>query len=215
MSLRFRDALGDLGSQILQYLGLDRFRVAIPEHRVNPSPGPGPVVALLLLLGPHDAFGLALLGADFKHPLVTVADAARRVGLFTGWRGAAADLVPIVVECDRAGPVGRCKVASEVCKLEAQRPHGFRRTPPPAPADEHQVADLVRPHARPRRVAEAVPPPLYGHPMARYHPQRAAVDCERSAMYRSRQDRTCRSWDQAAEIGGRRGPLSLPRTAPR
>ena len=88
--------------------GLDGARVAVGEFRLQPFPGARPAVALFLFFGPDHAGGDARGLAQRHGALVAVTDAAVRILLqrrFNGRGVSAADLVPCVVQFDRAALV--------------------------------------------------------------------------------------------------------------
>src|SRR5262249_57569094 len=91
------------GSQ--KVLRLDFPRSLVTEYWLEPFPGARPVVPLLLVLCPYDAFGRPLGGTQLHGALISVADAPGRKYLFRGRRKTKADSIPFVIERDRASSV--------------------------------------------------------------------------------------------------------------
>src|SRR5262245_43388473 len=129
-------------------LRLDFARSAVTEYWLEPFPGARPIVPLLLILRPYDAFCRALGSAQLHGTLIAFADASGRKDIFRGWHEPAPDVVPCLIESDRTRRIGYRQISAESDEPESMRAHDLCWPPSPAPTYKNQVPDFVRAHIR-------------------------------------------------------------------
>src|SRR5262245_37810546 len=140
---------GDTRASIVdakKVLRLDFPRSLVTEYWLEPFPGARPVVPLLLVLCPYDAFGRPLGGTQLHGALISVADAPGRKYLFRGRRKTKADSIPFVIERDRASSVACREFGPEADQPKSMRAHDLRWSPSPASTYKDEIPNLIRAH---------------------------------------------------------------------